>query len=484
LIKPSVEVVLVGGDGEIFPISPRPHVYDWFLVPQGEVTVDRRTATGVWLRLTSDRGIGRTGRHGEELPDVPVGDLPIATLNPNTGELELVSISLPPPPPLTSGDVDAMWGALSSLPSASRRWVRRRALWEDAALQTRWSEFELFVASLPDLLAIARHLVTRWPQREHRETYWRPVELAGGREDGLATLRRLGQRSGVCTSQGPLPERSLRRRGSTVPWELAAVALLAAEVSRRVQLEADSSGPTVMAPLDAVASVARPRVRRSDPSPSSWPPALRGFHDAALDVLATVIAASHGEQRAPLCHLWALYEGWVSSQVVQAVAYHKGRPPDVEPQVQRIHRGGAAWVARWRDDVEVIDVWGQLNIESSGEPLCDDPAFTVRSVTSTLIPDALVAIRRAHEERIVVIDAKFRSDRLDRDDAATGASKYHWGLRAAQNGHPVKLSEVVLVTSGKAIQPYDPTASRISVQRAVPHLTAPLLPGIDLSAHL
>ncbi len=482
MIAPAVEVVLVGSDGHVVALSPRPHVYDWFLVPQGEVTVQRRTATAVWLRLTSDRGVGRRGKHGEELPDLPVGDLPIATLNPNTGELEVVSISLPPPLPLASDDVDAMWAALNALPPASRRWVRRRALWDDAALQARWSDFELFVASLPDLLALARHLVTRWPQREHQETYWRPVELAGGREDGLATLRRPGSGTGLRTARGLIPERSLRRRGGTSPWELGAVALLAAEIARRVRLEAGAPAPSVLAPLDAVASVARPRSRHTDPPPSAWPPALRGFHDAALDVLATVIAAGHGEQRAPLCHLWALYEGWVSSQVVEAVTRCKGRPPDVAPRLHRIHRGGAAWLARWQDDLEVVDVWCQLDIGSQDEPLCDDPAFTVRSVTSTLIPDALVAIRRSDEERIVVIDAKFRSDRLDRDDAATAASKYHWGLRPARNGRPVRVSEVVLVTSGTPLQPYDPAISRISVQRAIPHLAAS--PGIDLAKHL
>lgn len=483
MIAPAVEVELVGPDGNLVPVSPTPRVYDSFLVPQGEVTVERRTATAVRLVLTSDRGVGRTGTHGEELPDVPVGALPIATLNPNSGALEIVSIPLPPPPPITGGDVEAMWHALGSLPTATRRWVRRRALWENATLQTRWSEFELFVASLPELVAIAKHLITRWPQQEDHDTAWRPVELAGGREDVVATIRRLGPQGGTRTPQGLIPERSVRRRGSTRPWELAAVSLMAAEVSRRVRGEAHTADRSVLAPLDAVAAAARPRTRQRDPAPSSWPAPLRGFHDAALDVLAAVTAASHGKREAPLCHLWTLYEAWVSAQAVEAVALYKGRPPDLGPQLHRVHRGGAAWLARWHDDADVIDVWGQLDIGRKDEPLCGDPAFTIRSVTSTLIPDALVAVRRAHQQRIVAIDAKFRSDRLDPDDAATGASKYHWGLRPARNGQPIGLAEVVLATSGRAVQPYDPGASRITVQRAIPHLTA-ALPGLDLAAHL
>jgi len=479
LITPAVEVELVGADGGVVPITPRPRLFDWFLVPQGEVTVERRTATSVRLALTSERGIGRQGKHGEELPDVPVGSLPIATFNPNTGALETVSIPLPAPDPATDADIDVMWAAHAALPSATRRWVRRRALWNNVAAETRWSDLELFVPSLPELVGIARHLLTRWPQAEDQEVYWRDVELPGGHEDAVASLRRAGNIGGLRTPKGLIPERSLRRRGSGTPWELAAVAVIAAEVARRLRLEAGPGNSLLLAPLDEVAAVARPRTRRPDPPPSSWPPPLRHFYDTALDVLAASAAAAQGHGTAPLCHLWMLYEGWVASEVLAAVQQSKGRPPDLGPKLHRVHRGGAAWFARWRDADEVVDVWGQLDIGRTPESLCDDTGFTVRSVTSTLIPDSLVAIRRADASRVIAVDAKFRTDRLDPDDAAATGSKYHWGLRPVRNGTPVDLVKVLLVTSGTPIQPYDLAASRIEVHHALPHTKT-----LDLIPHL
>lgn len=473
MIERSVEIELIGSDGVPIAMDSKPRVFEWFIVPEGEVTVEHRSPGRVRLRLTSEKGIGRRGSYGEELPDLPIGSLPIATLNPNTGLLETVFIKIPPPSPLGDADIDEMWSALKALPAPARRWVRRRALWTESAPQRRPSDFDLFVASLPDLVEFGHHLLSRWPQRESVDTYWRSIELAGGREDSRATLRSAGRLPTRRGALGQIPVKTIRTRADTVPWQLTSVAILAGEVARRVRLEAGAGHEHLVRPLEGVAERSRSSRRVLDPPASSWPASLRMFHNAALDVLAAMTADGHGADRAPLCHLWLLYEAWVSTRVLEHVTSLKGRQPDEQPTLIRTHRGGAAWRASWLGSNEVVEVWGQLDIGARPQTLCDDPNFTIRSLTSVLIPDVLVASRSSEGYRVSVVDAKFRTGAMEAEDAATSASKYHWGLRPELSGNPLGISHVLLATTGEPCKLFDPVMSRITVSTLLPSAGAP-----------
>ena len=124
-----------------------------------------------------------------------------------------------------------------------------------------------------------------------------------------------------------------------------------------------------------------------------------------------------------------------------------------------------------------------MDVSGVEQQLCNDPDLTIRSVTSTLIPDVLVAVRRANESRLVIVDAKMRTNQLDPNDAAAAASKYHWGLRARRFGQPIGINEVILATSGTTTPVFDPTAARINVHRVVPHLVA-AQPALPIGSYL
>ena len=456
-----------------------------YLMPLGIVEVLSESEDTVSLRLRPERGIARVDEDGEPLPDVPVGAIPILTRNTTTGEFTVVELVLPPPPAFPPGGVDEMWQAVCALPSPVPASIRHQGLWA-AEAAGKWSEEDVFVASLPWLLAEARHLVHRWPQREALETYWRSVELPGGREDVMRTLRAPHVPVAVLAGRA-VPTRSLRWRASTEPWTVEAVEVLAREVGRRVReiRTAEAGLDEMLAPLAGVEALARRRDRRTDPPPSSWPWPLRRFHDAALDVLLDVSAAGAGSERAPLCHLWRLYEGWVSHELFAFLGADLGAPA-VEPTFSGFNSvGGATWWSRWRGDGTVVDLWSQPEIDDRGFVPCDDPGLAVISVSSSLIPDALVAVRRHGDLTLIVFDAKHTGERqMTPGEVTRAVSKYLWGIRAAADpSAPGALRRVVLVSSGSPGYVFDAGRARIHGLSAVP-VAAPLQSHPELPALL
>jgi hypothetical protein len=468
LIQPSVNVTLVDQDGLELALPEPRRLYEWYVIPTQEVEVLEARPGSVKLGLIGDRGPGRTGPSGVELPDVPVGSLPIVTLNPNTGNIEIVPLSLPVPEPFDQVGIDEMWRSVVDLPEAVRSGVRRRALWEGVTADREYSDFELSVPSLPKVFELSKSLLHRWPQRESSENYWRPIEIAGGREDAHGTIRRLDRAGAVAIGNRVMPRRSLRRRASTEDWQLPSLAAVVTELVRRIKAEpglADASGAGTLL-LEEVAALSSSRATGSEPLPSSWPWGLRTLYDLALEALAFSTPAGVGPTMAPLCHLWRLYEAWVSTQVINWVAGIRGRSPDIGPGVAA---PGNAWKAMWRDDNVVTEVWGQLQVSGNPIELGDDPTLSIRSVTSQLVPDILVVVATPQSATLIAFDAKRTSSlRLLPDEATTTASKYHWGLRATHANADVYLDKVVLVTCASPPTFFDNAKARTISVRARP----------------
>ena len=469
MTPPPVLIELLDSDGAGVLSSVR--VHKSYLLPEGELEVVGRFADRVRLRLTQQRGPGRTDAEGRQLPDVPVGSVPVVTRNPDTDELYVEELRIPSPAPFSDGAIDRMWNSAQRLPEPVQNYVRRRGLWSAKAAGVQ-SASDLFAPSLPKLVSAARHLVRHWPQSESWDVYWRPVELAGGLEDARGTMRHLGQVPVALVGGRHIPTRTLRRRADLTPWRIGAVSVVATEVAYRVRMQGGSYAEELVAPLQAVADLARPRIRGPDPSPASWPGQMRLFHTAALEVLASVSAAGIGTDRAPLCHLWVLYEAWISESLLQLMESELG-PPVVPPTVTGGGRHGPVWFSRWKRGLQTIELWSQPSIGGSGRAFCGNPDFEVGSVTAGLIPDNVVAVDGPGGRTLVLIDAKHRGNEvMDASDAAEAASKYLWGLRAVGPlAMPAPRMEVVLVSSGPPATLFSPEEARTTTVQAVPEVT-------------
>ena len=83
---------------------------------------------------------------------------------------------------------------------------------------------------------------------------------------------------------------------------------------------------------------------------------------------------------------------------------------------------------------------------------------TIRSVSSKLIPDGLVAIKTATQRTVYVIDAKHRSARvMDPGDITGSASKYEAGLRVRDPaGVEKRIEHALMVTSAQPGSLFEP----------------------------
>ena len=442
-----------------------------YLLPIGEVIVTRSTPEEVHLQLARGGGAFRSDDAGERWADVPVGAIPILCWDPTLTGYRIQELPIPPPHPFSQADIDQMWADTCRLPSPVPNSVRRDGL---SATGIAFEGPVNPMSVLTVVTNLATRLVRRWPIRESTTLGWRPIDLPGGREDVRGTISQLS-RAGIALidEEVLVPARSLRRRSDGIPWRLTSLAQALREVDRLVKHAASDGRITgsanvirsLLEPIERARTITSVKTRTfTDPAPSSWPPPLRTLYELSLVFIAGVSAQGAGTERAPLCHLWALYESWVSACVLQAIEHIVGAPPLRPPEVVGVNSvGGPVWRAQWEKPMR-IELWSQGEIASGSTNL----GVPVTSITATLIPDCTIIFRSGDRSTITVVDAKLRRDTLTAGDAAQQASKYLWGARRSANPEQSALNEVVLVSPSQVANMYSPDLARVEGVTATP----------------
>lgn len=421
-----------------------------FHLPSRDVVVLERRPDELTVRLRDRGGAFSLLDDGTIGGDVVVGRLPVLHSD-GAGLLLVEYLTVPPPAPLGPDGVDQMWERVRLLPGSVPASVRRDTT---ASIgQSVTGALDPRLDLLPRLHVTLQALAHRWPQQEAIETGWRPVDLAGGREDVRTTLQR-PLRAGVLMRPGSSATvaESARSRRAMTGWRIGAVADVLVFVRRTVRdLGWDGdSGPLDRLLAAAITECDPGPMRGKDPSPSSWPPAIRALHDLGLDFLVGAAAAKDPTVSAPLCHLWELYESWVAFEVMSAVSLSLGHGPSEVSLVGKNTKGGEMWRASWSAGDVAIRLWCQPEIRWGSTASPEMPPL--RSCTADLIPDLLLMAQRTPgTARYAVLDAKFHGEsRMTAGTVAEAASKYLWGVRSTESSDECVLDEVILVGSGPA----------------------------------
>lgn len=441
-----------------------------YRLPTGDVSVVSHSRGRLVLRLRPRSGAFAVDERGEEVADAPVGAIPILSARPDGEGLEVVPLTLQPPAPFTAGDIDTMWRSTASLPAEVTKSVRRDGV---SAARARRGGPGLYTDPVPELATLARHAASRWPLREAAEVGWRPADVPGGREDVAGTVARLGVAGARARPGGGFaPERTLRRRTSTDPWALAGVSDVMRAVVRRLQ-EPDVAAEDftrALAPVAAVAQLSKAPPAQSDPPPSSWPPVARRLYELGISVLAGVSAAGIGADRAPLAHLWALYESWVASSTLETLRALLGEPQAIAFDGMNSQRR-AAWHATWTTTTGEVTLYSQTEIGISAPNM----GMPIVSITAGLIPDTVLVVREGNATRVVAIDAKLRGiTTLTSGELSREASHYLWSVRRSDDLARHGLDHVVLITSGPGSVPAVPDTAAMSAVTATPGQTTAL----------
>lgn len=419
-----------------------------FHVPQREMKLVAHEGSRYFYKLRRRSGAFDTDQDGERLGDAPVGSVPILC-NDGLGGFAIKYLVIPPPKPFSDGEIQAMWDAIGTLPAPVPNSVRRDGL---STIGSVGAGLEPSVPALPKVLAIAAALAHRWPQKETIEPHWRPVDLAGGREDARTTLGRLSQADIFELGDGRrLPSRTARLLRSAEPWRLASLASVLKRVRDflRTQKWEGGARPGDRLLSNAIA-YAEPNDRRAvDPPLSSWPNALRDLHEAAIDFLGGATATIEGSAPAPLCHLWTLYESWVAVQVLTFLVAKLGTPTQHAKVVGRNSQQGVVWQASWKvGDIGQLHLWCQPEFKQG--PRTGYPSIV--SLTASLIPDVILAFQIGHEQwSVAAIDAKFRgTEKMTSGALGAAGAKYLWGLRFLGASSSFALQQVLIVASAGA----------------------------------
>ncbi|HST49308.1 hypothetical protein [Jatrophihabitans sp.] len=132
----------------------------------------------------------------------------------------------------------------------------------------------------------------------------------------------------------------------------------------------------------------------------------------------------------------------------------------------------AEWLVKWvSSDGTTLTALAQARIGRQATRFGGAIPVGVRSVSSDLRPDLLLACEVAGTVRMSVVDAKRRSSEvMNASAAAEAGSKYLWGLRTVSGDGTsavVSLKGVVLATTATPPKLHD-AAARIVGARLVP----------------
>ena len=399
-------------------------------------------------------------------PDVLIGLLPLIYLA-DGKQPTLEELWLAPPSPFTDKDIQDMWSRVERFPLIDVSGLSAQGRYGVARLAGRRAsgvghEF------LVDAHNRARRLIANWPTDESQTLMWRSVELRGGREDFALTERLMAGVPAAVRSDGThVPQRTVRRRAAAEPWGSWALHHSASHLVRALRaLEepSDDVGLRLSTTIATLGDRARPCTSRSDAPISAWPTPARLCYAAVVAALSA-IGKGAGPAKAPLGHLWRLYEAWIATLVYDALVASLGEP------ARALHRpGGCECAASWlAPDGAEVTFMAHPRIGRVGSSPRNSPAAHVVSVSSDLVPDAAILVRRHDRVDFFVVDAKRRvvSTKMEPVEVAEAASKYLWGIRSASEVESFAVTSALIVSSMQPGPMHD-TAAKIAPICAMP----------------
>lgn len=419
-----------------------------FVAPEG-TRLDKTRPEGALLRWAP--------APGEIPPDVLVGSLPLIWWDRSTRTTRVDFLKVPPPEPFAADDLGLMWHSVleSSLPLAQSIPIQGRAHGHGVVSGTGFS-----VEALPAAVDLAGALLSEWPTRDSTQLIWRPPDAPGGREDAALTDRLGGRGLGTRGSTGTLiPDLVARRIGVSSEWgatNLAAVAdaLAAGLADRQVTHDDEMEQPIRL--LEEVSIRANRAAHGVAPPLSSWPHLAQTTYRAMLEALVSVSAAGSGVDSVPLCDLWRLYESWICLRTAEALSNGLGRGQVLDLPW---------WANEWVIDGVFVRLHAQATVGQIPDPrLCGHPNG-VRSVSSNLRPDVLVAVWKPDGGQVFIcVDAKQRTaeTQMEASQVAATGSKYLWGIRDAVDVEALPVATTLVASSAPVTPMHDPARSRIA----------------------
>ena len=424
-----------------------------------------RNAERVEVTLVSDRA---TAKFAGRL------DVPFVR---SDGTVDVRPLFVPPPAPWRWGDVRTMQRAVDRL--ELEQFAGRSGLEEREDARRRSAERVAWLA-LNHCSASARRTLVRWPHRSDSRLTRVALEQARGTELIAATEVQLGVTIDLLRGRGRIvPERTVRRVRSSIPWTSTTLAAVATRVKRALE-DAERLGvigevPTaIVNPIRSVALLARPSVPIADPPLSSWPPSFVTMYLSCLEVLSALSQGGRHSGWVPLTDLWRLYELWLAERTLAITTRLLGTPSPIGPGAsERIaaHWSGPGWDLELRHPCVLTAERREML------------GYQWWSVSSRLDPDIMLISRTASGARCIVLDAKDRP-RLTQGDLAAEASKYLWGIRRDDSSQ-FGVNAVVLVSPYGGDAPFDQEVAMQWSLHGHPHAPrgqAPGAIGMDLDS--
>jgi len=345
-------------------------------------------------------------------------------------------MDIPPPLPFDNDDLRTMWTARNRLTMARRpptsgdaEWARlRRSVGSDVD----WQLLELAVWN-------ASVTLSNWPARSIPSVQWLPTDRTGGRI--LVGVTERSPRSHALPS-GPsgMPALTARRSAAAQPRTLHALAAVAALLANALEaVPGINQDPFIRDRLTGlfrrVAQRSLPSTPVADPPPSSWPRPLSATYAACVRALTVITAVGPGSSSAPLSELWELYQAWCAEALRAAITAILGPSGVTSPST--------SCIGQWSDGSATVELHYQPKITTGG-------AFSAlgqkyQAAISDLEPDLLLLRQDGNTVRRLVLDPKKRSGLLGVDDLTLNASKYLWGIRAADQPARAPILQGVLL---------------------------------------
>jgi PD-(D/E)XK nuclease superfamily len=379
------------------------------------------------------------------------GLLPINFID-GSGSLQLYTVDVPPPSPFSAEDIWLMWNSYCEI-----EWFfngKVRPYGKGSGARASHYESRVDISKLAILEQTAQQLILMWPTTFDVIERWLPVEIPGGRENILKTIRRenhSGQEY-FLDRQTTIPFLSARDFVDQTDWTSERVAYYAEECRRELK----SIGSRVSAQsskleyflIRIAERCGSTEAHAVDPPVSALPTLFQEFINAALEFLLHASQLRSGLGQVPLVNPWALYEAWATHSVEQILVKLLGLPLSHE-------RKENAQLARvWETDKNRVLFLAQPTISQEAFPIFES---SIKSVTSILKPDVLIVSEcEDNPPRILIIDAKHRlSVEFDTGQAAVELAKYLWGIRNCdRTQQPLGISEIQgLIISPKSIAP-------------------------------